>query len=203
MVSLKKKDKLIILGDIIDRGPDSKGVIDTIFLLLENGFDVRCLKGNHEQLLIDSFDNILSKVNWVKNGGNSTLKSFLTSDVKNIPEIYIDYLKSMNYYLIEGDHIFVHAGIDMTKTEPLKDKESMLWLRDWEEVYDNTWLKERVLIHGHTPETRDEIKNRLENDENKVLGIDNGIYLKEDLGYSNLCVLEVETKKVYFQTNID
>ena len=71
-VALKKSDKLIILGDIIDRGPDNKGVIDTILLLKEHDFDVKCLKGNHEELLLDALGDTYSKVNWFRNGGNET-----------------------------------------------------------------------------------------------------------------------------------
>src|SRR5690606_20853817 len=109
----KKNDTLFILGDLIDRGKDSKGVLDTVFLLLEHGFDVRCLRGNHEQMLLDSFTSVSDKVNWMRNGGKETLKSFMTSELEKIPSKYIEFLESLNFYFNYQNYIFVHAAINM------------------------------------------------------------------------------------------
>ena len=78
-IGLKKTDKLILLGDIIDRGEDSKGLLDTIILLKEHSFDVTCLMGNHEQMLLDAHLNVNNLNLWLLNGGDKTLSSFLTS----------------------------------------------------------------------------------------------------------------------------
>ena len=201
-VSLKKSDKLIILGDLIDRGPDSKGVLDTIFLLLDHGFNVQCLKGNHEQLLIDALSDTYSKVNWFRNGGKSTLQSFLVSEIDNIPKKYIDFIKSFKSYMLIDDYILVHAGVDMTKEEPLKDEKSLLWLRDWESVYDAKWLNNRKIIHGHTPKTISSIKNQF-NITPHIWSIDSGIYLKNEEGYGSLAIMQLETEKIIFQKRIE
>ena len=79
LVAFKKSDKLILLGDLIDRGIDSKGVLDTTLLLLETGLDVECLMGNHEKMLLDAFLNTNNLNQWLLNGGDKTLSSFLTS----------------------------------------------------------------------------------------------------------------------------
>ncbi|KIX21236.1 hypothetical protein SY27_10825 [Flavobacterium sp. 316] len=201
-IKLKKQDTLVILGDLIDRGFDSKGVIDTIFLLLENQFNVICVKGNHEQMFIESFTDITSKVNWMKNGGKDTLKSFLTSDIERIPMKYVDFIKSMKTYYILDGYIMVHAGIDMTVKEPLKDEKSLLWLRDWEEKYDATWLGERKVIHGHTPTTKMNIINQVKENK-KIVCIDNGVFVNDKDEYGSLCILKLDDLTFYFEKSIE
>ncbi|WP_181369450.1 metallophosphoesterase family protein [Flavobacterium album] len=202
-VSLKKTDKLILLGDLIDRGHDSKGVIDTVILLQNHGFDVTCIKGNHEQMLLDALDDTFAKVNWIRNGGNKTLQSFLTSDINGIPKAYIDFIKSFDDYFVAENYIFVHAGINMTIENPYSDKESLLWLRDWKVLYNADWLAGRKVIHGHTPMTAFEIIEQFKSEDLQVYGIDGGAYIVNDEGYGELCVLELETKKMVFQKNIE
>ncbi|WP_424989437.1 metallophosphoesterase [Flagellimonas sp.] len=202
-VALKKTDTLIILGDIIDRGPDSKGVLDTIFLLKDHGFDVKCLKGNHEQLFIDSFDDTYSKVSWIRNGGNLTLQSFLTSDIEGIPKKYIDFIKTFEDYILIENYILVHAGIDMTKKDPLEDKHSLFWLRDWQSVYDKVWLGDRTVIHGHTPMPETEIVQQFDSEVSNVICIDAGIYLLKEKGYGKLCIMNLDRKTLDFQNKLE
>jgi len=201
-VSLKKRDTLIILGDLIDRGSDSKGVLDTIFLLLENGFNVISLRGNHEQMLIDSFDDISSKINWMKNGGKETLRSFLTSEIEKIPFKYIDFLRETKLFFEIDNYILVHAGINMTSEKPLEDIHSLLWLRDWERVFDANWLGERKIIHGHTPMTESDIKKQFK-ENRKVLCIDNGSYMKSKDELGSICILNLDNMTLHFEKVID
>lgn len=201
-VALKKADNLILLGDLIDRGPDSKGVLDTVILLRDHGFNVICIKGNHEQMLIDALDDTYEKVQWIRNGGKQTLNSFLTSDISGIPQSYIDLIRSFeDYYLVE-DFILVHAGLDMTLENPFEDKYSLFWLRDWKSVFNKSWLGKRIVIHGHTPSKDVLIKDQF-NLDSQVWGIDGGVYLRDEEGYGKLCVFKLESKQVYFQNNIE
>lgn len=201
-IKLTKKDTLVILGDFIDRGIDSKGVLDTVFLLIENKFNIVCVKGNHEQMFIDSFEDLTTKVNWMKNGGKETLKSFLTSEIDRIPKIYIDFIKSMKTFHCIDNYILVHAGIDMTIDNPLNDDKSLLWLRDWEVKYNSDWLGDRIVIHGHTPIFKSEIIKQF-NENKKVVCIDNGVFMKHKENYSSLCVLKLDDLSFYFEENIE
>lgn len=197
-VKLKKVDTLILLGDLIDRGPDSKEVLDTVLLLIEHGFKVICLKGNHEQMMLDSLDDLTSKVNWIKNGGKETLKSFLTSEVERIPQKYIDFLKTFKSHFIYKNFILVHAGINMTLEDPFSDLHSLLWLRNWENVYNAEWLNNRIVIHGHTPMKSDEIKTQFKKG-HKVICIDNGSYVKNNQEFGSICVLKIDDLSFHFE----
>lgn len=197
-IKLKKKDTLIILGDLIDRGPDSKGVLDTLLLLMNHDFNVIILRGNHEQMFLDSFEDVTQKVNWMKNGGKETLKSFSTSDIERIPKKYIELIKSTKLYLEKDDFIFVHAGINMKEKNPFSDVYSLLWLRDWQKLYDKEWLGKRRIIHGHTPKSISEITSQFANNE-RVLCIDNGSFMKTDKGYGGLCIVKLDDLSLHFE----
>jgi serine/threonine protein phosphatase 1 len=201
-VKLRKTDKLLLLGDLIDRGNDSKGVLDTVFLLKQHGFEVICLRGNHEQMLLDARNDITSKVNWLKNGGKNTLQSFLTSKLSLIPDKYFKFLETTITHLEIGKFIFVHAGINMTIEKPYEDEFSLLWLRDWKSVYSSKWLDDRKVIHGHSPMKKTEIKEQFNRDES-VLCIDNGSFVKNREGYGSICVLRLDDLTLHFEKNID
>lgn len=195
-VKFKKTDRLIILGDFIDRGEDSKGVLDTILLLKEHNFNLICLKGNHEEMLLDSFENINNLNSWLKNGGEKTLLSFLTSSIDKIPAKYIDLIKSfVNYYEVDN-YIFVHASLNMKIENPYSDIETILWEREPYKYYDENWIKDRILIHGHNPTPKDVITNSIESN-SKIICIDNGSFLKKE-EYGTICILELENYKYNF-----
>jgi serine/threonine protein phosphatase 1 len=198
-IALKKTDKLILLGDLIDRGPDSKAVLDTVLLLIEHGFDIECVMGNHEKMFLNAFKDITERVNWIKNGGKETLKSFLVSKIERIPNKYIKFIKTFKTHLELGKYIFVHAGINMTLKEPFEDVHSLLWLRNWKEFYDEKWLNGRVVIHGHTPKSKEELEKQFF-EKNKVLCIDNGSFLNNRNGFGAICVLNLEKMLVHFES---
>lgn len=200
-IDFKKTDTLIILGDLIDRGPDSKGVLDAIITLIDTGFNVICLKGNHEAMLLSAFEDDKNRVNWILNGGSKTLSNFLTSSIERIPNQYIDFISSFKNYHILENYIFVHAGINMLLDEPLSDHHSLFWLRDWREVYDETWLGDRIIIHGHTPTDSRIIKGSIDN-KDKVICIDNGCFLNTP-GFGSLCIIRLEDFNVYFENNCE
>jgi serine/threonine protein phosphatase 1 len=195
-INLKKTDKLILLGDLIDRGFDSKGVLDTVLLLKEHNFNVVCLMGNHEEMLLKSIDDNLTKINWLKNGGMETLSSFLTKSIEKIPLKYIDFIKSFEKYYIQDKFIFVHAGLNMTIENPFDDIENMLWLRNQDKFYNKDWLGDRVIIHGHNPTSDENIINSIKN-KNDIICIDNGSYFNQE-GFGSICILELEIKKLEF-----
>lgn len=189
-VRLKKTDKLILLGDYIDRGDDSKGVLDTIILLIESGFNLTCLKGNHEELFLKSFESSNNLNIWLRNGGDKTLLSFLTSSIERVPQKYIDLINSFKNYYIHDKYIFVHASINMKINDPFSDIHTMLWERDFHKFYDDSWLGDRIIIHGHTPTSKEIIIKSI-NEKSKNINIDNGIFLDKE-NFGSLCILELE-----------
>ena len=194
-VQVEKKDQLLLLGDYIDRGPDSKGVLDTIMHLQEQGFNVKCLMGNHEKMFLDALhnDSETDYQFWYRNGGKETLESFKTQEIKDVTSKYVDFIESLFRFHEDENFIYVHAGLDMRAGDPYSQKEAMLWIREWYRHIDKQWLANRVIIHGHTVEERVLIQKSLENlDQIPVVNIDNGCYYDEGyypLGYHGLCAL--------------
>lgn len=189
-VRLKKSDKLILLGDIIDRGEDSKAVLDTILLLKEHGFSIDILMGNHEELFLNALEDSNSFNHWMLNGGDKTLASFLTSQPEKIPKKYITLIKSFRYYLELGNFIFVHAAINMCINDPFEDKKTMLWEREPQKLFNAQWLGQRQVIHGHQPQSNEGIMESI-HEKKAIIGIDNGVYLKRP-NYGGICILELE-----------
>jgi len=200
VVQLSESDHLLLLGDYIDRGPDSRSVIDYIFELQEAGFEVTCLKGNHEDMILQSrFDQSYFDM-WFVNGGEATLNSFGVQETMNeIPSLYWHFFNDLlPYSEVEGG-ILVHAGLNFSKEDPFSDLRSMLWIRHWYDSVRPEWLDNRIVVHGHTPMRRAVIEGNLDAlDEKLVLGIDSGCY-----AYGDLCAFDLTNRQLYFQPNLD
>ncbi|PQA90388.1 serine/threonine protein phosphatase 1 [Chryseobacterium piscicola] len=196
-VSLKKTDKLILLGDLIDRGKKSKQVLDTIILLKDTGFkDIIMIRGNHEQMFLDSIEDESKEYMWLRNGGDKTLQSFRVNYLNQIPKLYLDLIKSSVYFYEYNDFLFVHAGIDFNSKDPLNDTKSLLWTREMTlENYRNSKFSEKKIVHGHTPIDRNQIIESFSNIE--ILNLDNGVYLEKE-NYGNLTVADLTNQKLNF-----
>ncbi|MFK7772669.1 MAG: metallophosphoesterase family protein [Saprospiraceae bacterium] len=198
-VNLTKQDQLYLLGDYIDRGPDSRGVIDYIWKLQNDGFQVNCLRGNHEQMLIDE----IAKLNVLYNGEVATLVSFEVNANIDIPKEYIEWMKRLEYYFELEDYILVHAGLNFYRKDPLADLKEMMWVRRWYDQIDRGWLGKRIIVHGHTPTKKIDIENSLKIlDDLPVLDIDAGCFY-ETSGYGNLCAFNLDSREFIFQPNLD
>ncbi|MEA1648916.1 metallophosphoesterase family protein [Nitrospirillum sp. BR 11164] len=166
---------LIMLGDYVDRGPDSRGVVDllrggadpagrTLDDLLP-GFTHHCLRGNHEQSMLDFLDDPMAALRWLDFGGPATLRSYGLPVVMEgpavlqavalsealaaqLPPSHRRFLDSLAYQVIYGDYAFVHAGIRPGR--PLADQtaEDMLWIRAPFMLAEGP--HEKVIVHGHT-----------------------------------------------------
>ncbi len=197
-INFSRKDKLYLLGDYINRGPDSKGVIDYIWHLQDAGYSVQCLRGNHEQLLLNELDGKSLR----KGAGKLCLKSFGAKRVEQIPQKYIHWMRSLKYY-VEVDHfILVHAGLDFKRPNPLKGKYAMLWEKGWYRSIDKAWLDDRIVIHGHTPTRKRFIEASVIGSKLYAINIDNGCVLSKK-GFGRLCCINLNTLEVRFQKNID
>ncbi len=161
-------DHLVFIGDYIDRGPDSKGVIDRLLALRQAQ---RCtfLRGNHEALMLEYLDGGDFQL-WGMNGGLATMRSY-TDDERHvhIPPAHIDFVRQTRLYYDAPGFFFVHAGLrpELTIAENLAhcDAEVFLWERDHLEADELAW--EKPVICGHTP--RPEPLNR-----DRLIDIDTG-----------------------------
>lgn len=204
-IALSTSDELYLLGDYIDRGPDSKGVIDQIFKLRDEGYQVHCLKGNHEFGLI----NALSDSGFFKEwrtfwGGRETLESFSVEKIEDIPLEYLHFCTALPFTFEVDNYILVHAGLDFSTFKPMEETEILLFVRDWYHDIDYDWLGERIIVHGHTPLTQNEVKKMAYIlDENRVIDIDSGCFVNHIPGNGYLCAFDLNNRELFFQKNRD
>jgi serine/threonine protein phosphatase 1 len=198
VIGLTMDDQLYLLGDLIDRGPDTKGVLDFIFELKEQGFAVSAVRGNHEDMFLLSCENQSGVALWGLNGGWATLESFSAAGPTDIPSRYRQYLQKLPYYLVLDEFIIVHAGMNFEVPDPFSDTESMLWTRS--PLVDLNRTGGRRLICGHTPVSRPDIEASLQAD--KIM-LDNGCVFEPRAGMGSLAALELNSLSLYFQENID
>jgi serine/threonine protein phosphatase 1 len=191
-------DRIYLLGDYIDRGPDSKGVLDYIFELRARGMVVEGVRGNHEEMCLHSNDDYYYLSLWSANGGLNTLESFQADGLVDIPHLYREFLASLPLYIILADFIIVHAGLNFDHQCPFEDTSAMLWTRS--PVVDRQRIGGRRLICGHTPVSRDRIEASL--DSGKIM-LDNGCVFEERPEMGCLAALELESMVVQYQENID
>src|SRR5687768_8739196 len=98
-LKLKKQDELYILGDLVNKGPDSKGVIDFIVHLQKQHYNVQCMSGNHDQMLLKAAIKGESALNLSPAEKELVLQSFEIHEFEQLPLKYIDFLKALPYYL--------------------------------------------------------------------------------------------------------
>ncbi len=190
VIDLSKSDQLILLGDYIDRGEQNREVIDFIIDLEKKGFNVTPLMGNHELMLLDSWNDPGALYQWYMNSGITTLISFGIQDIREMDRHYIDFFLSLDYYKEVGNHLFVHAGFSDYETDPFSDKHTIVW--ECSPYYENHVLKSRKIIHGHRPKTIAFVKKLISENSN-VIPIDTGCVYEKGMGYGNLSALEINT----------
>lgn len=209
-----RSDEMYFLGDYIDRGPDSRGVIDFIMQLQEDEHSVRLLKGNHEDFLFRlyhgqkvhkkyfgiPFRNML-KADWLRHGGRETLKSFGVNNVHDIPEKYIDWIGRLEMFVQLDEMVLVHAGFNFTEEDPFRDTHAMLWIKDYR--IEPGKIGGRRIVHGHVPVSLEFINLTTKNESYPFIDLDNGIYLAGREGFGNLIALEMNSMELVVQPNLD
>ena len=163
--------KIVHLGDYVDRGPDSRSVIDQV-IALEQRFDkdpaiaIVSLMGNHEQMMLDAYDAAETAEGriWWSQGGVETADSYGADDTnwrEAVPKEHISWMRRLPSALRDTERklVFVHAGIEPA-TFPQEDPRTYLWTRSdrffqqWQWP-DRNELKGLMVIHGHTPKSFD------------------------------------------------
>lgn len=202
-VDLQKTDQLYLLGDYIDRGLYSKEVLDYILYLQGQDYNLYCLRGNHEQMMLNALTDPEKERLWRLNGGNTTLNSFGAFMPRDIPVQYYQFVQNLPFFYETKDYIFVHAGLNLEEENPFEDEHAMLWIRKWEQKANSKQLKNKIVVHGHTPQKLIAITNRFKKLEQiPVLTIDNGCAYNYE-GGGHLCAVDLTNHKLYFETNID
>ena len=141
---------LVFLGDYIDRGPESAGVVRFVLGLQQDvPGRVIALKGNHEAWALAILDGTMPVGPWLLNGGMATLESYGVADVEDLPRAHLDWMRSLRSTYDDGRRFFVHAGVDPQRPLGAQDESTLLWIR--EPFLDNERDYGRLVVHGHTP----------------------------------------------------
>ena len=144
--------RLVFLGDYIDRGPNSAGVIKNLQeLQSREPANVICLMGNHEELMVKSHEDSLLGRSWLKLGGLATLASFGVEAPENLPNDVLRWASTLPTVHEDARRYYVHAGFRPGVRAPDPDIESRLWIREPFLSADCDFGKH--VVHGHTPTT--------------------------------------------------
>lgn len=184
-LSSAKRPLLIFLGDLVDRGDSSAGVVERVLKTeAEGAFEVVCLIGNHEEALLRFIQNPLSVNGWLKHGGVETLasyghpnaspnmganalevmgKAFLAS----LPPTHLSLFLNLQRYLVVGDYLFVHAGVKPGVPLAEQHDRDLFWIR--RPFLEHAAPSEHIVVHGHTPAEGPELLTGR-------IGIDTGAY---------------------------
>jgi serine/threonine protein phosphatase 1 len=149
------KDRLVFVGDYIDRGPQSKAVVDYIIRLqnLAPPGQIVCLKGNHEAMFLDFLAGGPAEM-FLFNGGMATLEDYWADDWADreglaLPPDHEQFYRDLQLYYETPDYIFVHAGLKPGVALTEQQADDLLWIRG-EFITSQEDFGRRV-IFGHTP----------------------------------------------------
>ncbi len=162
----------VFLGDYIDRGPDSRGVVRTLMRLQGEppGQNI-ALMGNHEAVALDIADGKAEADHWLGEGGAATLRNYGVARADELPREHTDWMRSLPLSYDDGRRLFVHAGIDPEKPFDRQSAHDLIWIR--EPFLSDRRDYGRLIVHGHTPvaaRAPDLRKNRLNIDTGAVYG---------------------------------
>jgi serine/threonine protein phosphatase 1 len=179
----RARDYLILLGDLIDRGPDSRGVIDYLMRLPDDGIRPVFLMGNHEEMMLRVLgDEPESLSQWLTYGGYEFAQSYevevgrlavmAPADAaalirSAVPRSHFSFIEEFADSFTFGDYLFVHAGMRPGKCLEEQDTHDLRWIRD--EFLNDESDHGCMVVHGHTISAEpEELENRI--------GIDTGAY---------------------------
>jgi serine/threonine protein phosphatase 1 len=175
---------VVILGDLIDRGPASAGCLDrAIALTKESWCDVEMVLGNHEQSMLGFLEDPASGEPWLRHGGDLTIASYGVDPrqasragwtglrdafAAAVPQAHLDFIRSAKLWTSRGDYLFVHAGV--RPGVPLEDQtpHDLLWIRQPFLSADEP-CSGKVVVHGHTPMLQPRLGRW-------AIGVDTGAY---------------------------
>jgi serine/threonine protein phosphatase 1 len=142
--------RLVFLGDYIDRGPDSAGVL-RFMMSLQADFpeQIIALKGNHEAWALSLLDGAVPASAWLRNGGAETLHSYGVKDIGDLPRAHLNWMRALRLFFDDGRRFFVHAGVNPSRPLDAQDEQELLWIR--EPFLTNGRDYGRLIVHGHTP----------------------------------------------------
>lgn len=207
-LQITKEDHLYLLGDYIDKGPDSSGTLDYIMNLQANDYQVFCIRGNHEENIMQAWQEYDTRMFRFFVSKLNKAPDLLTEDAQIKPQ-YLTFMKELPYYIELEDYYLVHAGFDFSKESPFKNYQAMLHIRGPKGIPPSReTIQGKTIVHGHEVTYLEEIVQRI-NERHSVIPLDNGcVYTKKhrrlDVSRTGkLCALNLDTFGLIAIDNID
>jgi serine/threonine protein phosphatase 1 len=195
-IRLKKKDQLFLIGDMINRGPNSHDVLDHIIKLKEKGYQIYFIRGNHEQAVLNTKKKTIAQRKRVLKGFNS--KKLLDKGI--LIKRYKDLLADSQHFIEIDKYFLVHAGFNHKADDPFDDRRAMLNTRKFKSKKD--YLKGKTSIIGHTPKDVSKIVRRIKKGKRKFY-LDNGCANYKTKEQGHLLCLDLDSLALIVQINID
>ena len=177
------RSQIIFLGDLVDRGPNSAGVVQRALEISQDGRPTRFLMGNHEEVFLKALTGNTEALRFfVKIGGRATILSYgigeadydamdydalLPELIARVPQAHLDFLRGFENQIAIGDYLFVHAGIRPRVPFEEQSGGDLRWIRS--EFLDFRGDHGAIVVHGHT------ITDDVEERPNRI-GIDTGAF---------------------------
>ncbi|MBI9064832.1 MAG: serine/threonine protein phosphatase [Marinilabiliaceae bacterium] len=197
-LQLTSEDTLVFIGDYIDRGPQSRDVLDYIIKLRESRYKIITLKGNHEWMLLKARQEDVHLINWLYNGGHKTLDSFNVRHPDMIPDPYIEFCHNLEMFHQVGPFIFVHAGFNNDIDDPFSDEHQMIWTR--QEDCSHPLFAGKIIIHGHTVNSISDLQYRM-NTRSGIINIDTGCVYPHKSGCGVLSAVDLTNWELFSVSN--
>ena len=195
---------VVYLGDYVDRGGHSRDVLDCLIEDPIPGFETISILGNHEAFLLEFLDNPGRGNVWIFNGGDTTLRNYgidvgdlefhaggwewlRDRFLESLPERHLDFLRNLPLMHVEGDYVFVHAGIRPNVPLEKQERQDLLWIR--EGFLDCEDDLGKMVVHGHTPFKEIQVRS------NRI-GIDTGAWMSDTL----TCIVLHDSEHAFIQT---
>ncbi|MGZ5871807.1 MAG: metallophosphoesterase [Bradyrhizobium sp.] len=137
---------IVTIGDYVDKGPDSKGVVDRLLTGIGEGCSLVALKGNHDALMVDALRDTSKMAAWIAKGGDTALASY-GGDPASVPQAHIDWLDGLGLTYVDAHRLYVHAGVDPEIPLERQSEETLLWKRYPKGFPDG--FGELHVVHGH------------------------------------------------------
>lgn len=195
-IQLSPSDQLFLLGDYINKGPNSGGVLEEIIKLVNKGYQVHKLRGNHEEMFLEAHRKG-TLPDFVQQYGSQ----YMLNKRGQLPDHYLKLLKSLSYYIELEDYYLVHAGFNFSARNPLRDWDAMLHIRDY--PADKNFLQGKKIVHGHNPKPLSIIRAHID-EQSPVIPLDNGcVYHGERPEQGNLLCFDLDTHALHIQENVE
>lgn len=193
---------LVYLGDYLDRGPDSRAVIDRLLAPAPGDAERYFLRGNHEAAFLDFLADPDARADWLSFGGVETARSYgaalassgdwrrrLAKDLASlVPAAHFAFLHGLRSHLVLGDYLFVHAGLEPGRPVESQGDETLLWIR--EPFLSSRRWHGHMVVHGHSVVASPEVlPNRI--------AIDTGAYMTGSLS----CVVLEGTERRFLSAS--